>query len=237
MIWSLTPFFNEVEVFGWRLQELHGVVDRHVVVEATTDHRGNKKTRNFPMEWVHRDDVDYRFVHLETRTDWHREQEQRRRLDTPGIAPDDVVLLSDADEIPRASDLRWVAETASETPRIMKLAMHVYRPQWRWKDELEPWFQICRVFKGSLLEKHNLEEIRQMGVNESAYGGWPGLGWHLAYMGGPEMIRQKLGAIAEREYEHGAKNAVRAYETGVDLFGRNHVVEEVPKEERPGWMP
>jgi hypothetical protein len=237
VIWSLTPYFNERKVFAWRLAELEGIVDRHVVVEASVDHRGNPKERCFPQKWVHREDVDYRFIDLETGTNWHREAEQRRALATPEIADDDVVLLSDCDEIPRGADLARVAQTATETPQIMLLAMHVYRPQWRWKD-LQPWYQICRVFKGSLLETDNPEEIRQMQVNESAVGEWPGLGWHMAYMGGPGAISRKLESFAHAELASASQNALRAYEEGTDLFGRGyHVVEETPFKDMPkAWL-
>jgi hypothetical protein len=234
MIFSLTPFFQEVSVFSGRLVELEGVVDKHIVVEATTDHRGNPHDPFFPQRLQYRDDVEYALVELQEDTPWGREKEQRTLLDNGMIGDDDVVLLSDADEIPSAKALKVAVENASEIPEVLRLAMHVYRPYWRWKD-LGDHYQICRVFKGSLLRKFDLQQIRDMaGTNVMCSGEFPGHGWHMAYMGGPDMIRRKLASFAHDELSYATEKEIKdAYGAGKDLFGREIPIELVPEEDMP----
>jgi hypothetical protein len=237
-LWSLTPFFQETEVFEWRLEELAGIVDCHVVVEATTDHRGNPHEHVFPQRLQHRDDVVYRLIDLKGETTWEREKEQRNRLaDGLEIADDDVVLLSDVDEIPSARALTIAAQNATEKPEVLRLAMHVYQPKFRWMD-LDDHYQICRVFRGSLLKRlmTGLQRVRDMAGSEvMATGEFPGHGWHMAYMGGPEMIRSKLSCFAHDELENASLDVERSYATGADLFGRSIEVEEVTADDLPVW--
>ena len=97
-----------------RLHELYEHVDYFVIVEADVTHAGNPK----PLYYGDNKDFFNRFedkiVHFvvddmpEPNDSWGREFYQRDALvkavsQVPDIQPEDIVLVSDADEIPSPS--------------------------------------------------------------------------------------------------------------------------------------
>lgn len=126
LVYSMTAFRNELDMLELRLHELDGVVDYHVVMESTITHSGKPKELVFEQ---HKGDARFarfadRIIHVvenntrdqagEAFTDAHaRESSQRsalvRGLDAGGARPDDLVVFSDLDEIPRADYLSVLA--------------------------------------------------------------------------------------------------------------------------------
>ena len=47
-VWDTFLFHDETHMLELRLRELDGHVDRHVIVEAATDHRGRAKPLHYP---------------------------------------------------------------------------------------------------------------------------------------------------------------------------------------------
>jgi hypothetical protein len=235
LVWSLTPYFQERQVLRWRLAELKGVVDRFVFVGANVDHMGNLHTPKWPS-MRQTEQIQFRKINLDANTPWGREKQQRLRMaEGLEIADDDVVLLSDLDEIPSAEALTIAAQNATEKPELLRLAMHVYQPKYRWMD-LDDSYQICRVFRGSLLKRLDLQQIRELaGTDVHATGVFPGHGWHMAYMGGGAMIKAKLKAFAHEELLSHRDRAKIAYDTGQDLFGRDTPIEVLEPENLPQW--
>src|SRR4051812_16190634 len=110
-------FFNELDLLDIRLAELYPVVDRFVIVEGDQSFRGNAKPANFIDNIERYDQYADKIVYLTAfmagapttgndQTDpWEREYYQRRTIDEGlrDLALDDIVLISDIDEIPRRS--------------------------------------------------------------------------------------------------------------------------------------
>lgn len=263
-VWSLTPFFNELDVLEIRLGTLDSIVDHHVIVEAAWTYAGTEKPLhlldNDPTLWAlgRRAEVSMRFLQADAPADeipfqarlhdtdqrrWQRENHQRRALghfvrdELGGVAADDVIVLSDLDEIPRPETIeRYIESDAYGLDHVVcpALPMDVYRLNWRWPVCLPV---ICRLFTGRVLERFNYdtEAIRRRPPDDV----WPVsawraqiedgydmalYGWHLAYMGGEEMIRYKLAEAAHPEMTARIVDveaaAARALARGADLFGR-----------------
>ncbi|MDH4095428.1 MAG: hypothetical protein OEV81_11670, partial [Betaproteobacteria bacterium] len=125
-IFDCFPFYNEYDLLRLRMACLQDVVDGFVAVEAYQTHAGKPKPlflskegpadlRAHPKLSVHAVDLPVGF------SDWARDQYQREAIGDAlrvlGAAAEDVVLVSDVDEIPtvdavhRARDaLRGVPE-------------------------------------------------------------------------------------------------------------------------------
>ena len=60
MLYSLTPYFNEIDILEIRLATLDEVVDVHVIAEATSTHSGKPKPLTLPDHtdrlepWLHK---------------------------------------------------------------------------------------------------------------------------------------------------------------------------------------
>ena len=110
-VYDTVMFNTEFTMLEIRLHELWNVVDKFIIVEAGVSHTGQPKPFHFDR---HRDvfaPFASKIIHvklptLEGDSSWPRENFHRIALTTTGmanvtLAPGDVVLVSDLDELPR----------------------------------------------------------------------------------------------------------------------------------------
>ena len=113
-VWDCFFFNNEVDILEARLRELDGVVDRFVIVEGDRTHTGTPKDSVFNQNreryrrWDDR--IEHVIAHLDEHIDTGRGKPARDRDDqqraalgrflSGAVADDDLVLVSDLDEIP-----------------------------------------------------------------------------------------------------------------------------------------
>jgi len=216
-VWSITPFLNEIDLLEVRLRELEGVVDVHVIAESPRTYAGAEKPLHF-AEQRHRFDPwldQIRYVvttRLESVTHqrfgehmrWQRENGQRAALaeGLDGLAPDDVVILSDVDEIPRRETVeRYLALNEHRLIRP-PLPMYLYRTGLR---IVQPQASLLRLGRGSMLAKATPEDVRRQPTRPFPDRGqrapydaarW---GWHMSYFGGVDAIRYKVAQAAHPE--------------------------------------
>ncbi len=126
-IYDCFTFYNEFELLELRLKSLWDVVDYFVIVEADRKHTGEPKVFNF---WTRQEDFKeflpkLRFVPaylsnvpFKGTGDWSIENAQRNAIMNGLIdaQPDDLILVSDLDEIP-APDVLKNLDKASLTDR------------------------------------------------------------------------------------------------------------------------
>lgn len=273
--WSLCTFWNELDVLEIRLREQRDRVGVFVVSEAPWTYAGTPKPlvlseslRSDPTRWADAlGPAELRIVVVDdpppdTRpyqpfgdpARWQRENHQRRSLarGLEGLEPDDVVMLSDCDEIVRP--IAFDAYQAAERRGISRphLPMHVGSASLRWPFP-RALGVIARFCRGrTLLEASTFwtgvptgldpEQLRQWPVadewplgNAQTYaasdaGAW---GWHLSYLGGPDAMVQKLVEAAHPEMNEprflDADWMRGCLATGRDLFDR--------RTRRCAWIP
>jgi beta-1,4-mannosyl-glycoprotein beta-1,4-N-acetylglucosaminyltransferase len=143
MIYDCFTFYNELDLLEVRLHELCDVVDRFVLVEATQTFQGNPK----PLYFEEHKDAFSRYAdkithiivefpderalrsQLSTRPSnmtWAREHYQRDQISRGLKAlPDDLIIVSDVDEIISAAKLRGAI--AGRRPHDLTIfAMSIY---------------------------------------------------------------------------------------------------------------
>ena len=247
-VWSACMFAFELDVLEVRLAALDPIVDRHVIVESTLTHTGRPKPLVFAENRDRFARWEDRIVHVvqddppegdwapadaqpfaESGSDhWEREHRQRDALSAAlaAAADDDVILLTDCDEIPDPARA-WTEGAGLARAGAVAcplLAMHVGRPSWRWPCAVPG--TRTRLLTGRTLRQYDGSvDDATVGPNV-IYGsnGAAGVGWHLAYMGGVDAIRQKLAWFAHQELNRAPYNQpnhiAHCLETGADLFGR-----------------
>ena len=113
-------YFDEDLVLDIRLNTLNDIVDRFVIVEATTDHEGNQKKLNYYKKNFKKFEnkihyiVDQNlpeqvsFFKKNWRPEWHRENAQRNRLEVgySDCSDEDMIMISDIDEIPNPKRIK-----------------------------------------------------------------------------------------------------------------------------------
>jgi hypothetical protein len=233
--WSVTPFFNELDVLEIRLATLDAVVDRHVIVEATVTHSEEPKPLVFEENrdrfdrWLHK--IDHVVVDdLPGGVDesWGREHAQRdackRAMDD--LDDGDLVFLSDADEIPCPDVFALADPTAG--PVWVGMTMHLYFLNWRWREA-----PVMGGTRASFVTGQMLRETPASVLVESQSRYMDGVhGWHLAYQGGIDAVQRKLAALADFQTgplatgwqpHWGTRDHLeRCGASGADLFDRDY---------------
>lgn len=252
--WSCSMFYNEVDILEIRLAELDPVVDVFVLVEATSTHMGEPRELVFPryqntrfFPW--KDKIRYFAVDLPAEmTNWGRENFQRTQagLGLQGLEPDDLVIISDLDEIISAETVRLALAGEIPIPCNISFPIHPYRLDWRWDVVLDG---HCRC---TLIHGKDLQEVPggYSGIHEAMFmhniierPGRVGLvgeyGWHFTYVGDPERIIDKANSIADEWVKDvvTVEGAEEAIAMGTDVFGReNRPSHRVEIEELPVYV-
>ena len=227
-------FFDELDVLELRLKELDNIVDRFVLVEGTRTFSGRPKRLLFQenkqrfraylgkIEHVILNDSDFPDGDVSA---WDREYLSRRAMlqGLKGASPDDFVLISDVDEIPRPDALVRVLErpTAGREFTVFSSACYFYFLNLRATDRppslvqaprllqrryvRDP--QAVRAFKAKV-SKRDLGRFEPvlLGLRACARFGFPlkvviepASSWHFKYFGGAHRIRAKILAFSHVE--------------------------------------
>jgi GT2 family glycosyltransferase len=228
-IFDCFPFNNEFTILEWRLRELYDVVDRFVIVEATTTHSGKPKELNFEAfkftfsQWLNK--ITYIVVsdmpEVEgTITDksWARERHQRDAV-MRGLTQcrdNDVIIISDCDEIPSPDAIR--AFNGTNDIRSFEMDLFYYNHETKAK---EKWREA------KIAPYKKVKELTPCGIRYAKAEPIPNGGQHLSYFGGVEKIIKKIEDTAHCEYDtpefKNPEHIQTAIATKSDLFERPNV--------------
>ena len=197
-------FYNELDLLDVRLAELAPVVDRFVLVEARYTHAGDPKPLYFDQNRHRFAAYLERIDHVIVEDDpggfsWKREGHQREAIarGIPDLADDDMVLVSDVDEIPRRSVIAALREMPADLYSL-QLAIHLYFLDLK---SPEPWISAAAA-PGRLIKRIGVNPIRYL-VKQNIGRTIEHGGWHFTWMGGLDGFRAKMRAYAHRENSAG----------------------------------
>lgn len=234
-IYDCFPFFNELELLELRLASLWDVVDYFVIVEADKTHANKPKPFNF-YEHIHDYEKYLSKIHyiMDTSTvpykgvgDWSLENNQRNSI-MKGLTdaePDDLILISDADEFPDPAIIKTIRESFTDTTKHVDLvAYYDASPFTRGKLipfhcgiriptvlDLTPvsfnqifhsyyfdWVNRDLPWTGTVIGKFKYMESPQ--AFRDARKGLPRIidgGWHFSSMGGVDKFLEKVRAAPD----------------------------------------
>jgi beta-1,4-mannosyl-glycoprotein beta-1,4-N-acetylglucosaminyltransferase len=226
-IYDCFIFNNEVDILKRRLESLFDTVDRFVIVEATKTHSGKEKELVFRPELIGElsNKVTYIVVNdmpevegTVTDKSWARERHQRDAI-MRGLAQckdNDIIIISDCDEIPSPSAIQ--SYDGSNELRSFDMDLFYYnhetKAQQRWRDS--------KILPYGLLKKYSPCWARYKEAEPIPDGGE-----HLSYFGGIDSIIRKLENTAHVEYDNphykDPERIKKAIENHTDLFDRDYV--------------
>lgn len=219
-------FYNELSMLHLRLCELYDYVDYFVVVESNKTFVGNKKP-------YYLDEYKYLFNgffdkiiyikiddNLDFKTAWEREYYQRDCIANgfTRFDKEDIIIVSDVDEIPSVELLKEIRENNSYIDKIYALEqdMYYYNLNCLFK---EKWYK-SRILKLKHLETSisNLRKLKNLDIKKDA-------GWHFSYFGDISMIINKIKNFSHQEHNTeevlDLDNLEKKINNNEDIFSRD----------------
>jgi len=202
-IYDCFQFYNELDLLELRLAELSPVVDHFVLVEAAHTHAGTPKPLYFAENRQRFAAYADKIIHVVVDDDpggfaWVREAHQRQAIlrGLTGAGPDDMVIISDADEILRPTVVQHLRDAGPGGPTLFapELDIYLYFLNLRSPD---PWISVAAA-PYELVQRvgaNNMRYLAKQGIGQSI----PAAGWHFTWMGGIDRFLAKLDAFAHRE--------------------------------------
>jgi len=195
MIYSAILYSGEKALLRIRCEELKRLNVIHVLVESTFTFTGKSKPLYFAQ---HKDEFkDYPIIHLTLNEvphpdPWQNEIQQRDYCMTAlqGLNDNDIVIISDCDEIPRASSIEQYKIEFGPVA-LQQDMMYYYLNIMSQKGE----WNIAKMAPWSYLKNTTPNALRNQGVPLALMDG----GWHFAYTGGVAGIMNKLSSFSHQD--------------------------------------
>lgn len=231
-VYDCFTFFNELDLLEIRMNLLSPVVDYFVVVEGTKTHAGLEKNllyyenqdryKKFAPKIIYICVDDFPIAS----DAWVLENYQRNAImrGLVNCADDDIIMISDCDEIPRPSSVGMLKQLNLNNPITLPLFMCYY--YMNYLNVTEPYWHAAKAVSYKKLAATTPQQVRFWKPNHlSMLANWKlKPGWHMSYLNGPDAIKNKVKAFAHQEYNSdkylNEGNIKACIEKGSDIFGR-----------------
>lgn len=201
MIYDAFIFNGEWDLLDIRIAAMASLDIRHVLVESSRTFKGDKKDESLLAIRNNRHD-DIRgigkklIVNMGDQTNpnsdpWQNEKWLRNSIvyHILDAKPDDIIIISDIDEIPRASAIKdWNGDTYAA------LMMDKFGFWLNCEEQHQGWHR-ARIMKYSYLKTTTPEEVRNAGFPEQI----DNAGWHWSWLGGIDEVMRKFASFSHQE--------------------------------------
>lgn len=214
-IYDCFTFFNEFDVLEIRLNELWDSVDYFVISEANMTHSGNPKAFYLEENWARFEKYASKIRHLKntdvpvTNDSWVIERWQRKSIKRglTDLAPEDLVIVSDCDEVPSSAAINAIKEDTNDYNRYIlgipilyfKLNYMMITPQTRQRNIV---VTKGRAFTDPQRERElTFGQFQQLPLNfaNEDFCIIEQGGWHFSYFGDTEFAKNKIVSFAHIE--------------------------------------
>ena len=242
-IFDCVTFFQENFITNFRFEILDKTVDYFVVCESKYDHRGNSKELNFKLA---NPKFKKKLIYLvldkpfkNKNKIWQNQAQQREYiLSSLTIAePNDYIMFSDPDEIPRPELLKNFI--LNKKFGIFLQNMYCYKFN-LFNQYESPWegTRVCKKknlisidYMRQQIKRNNLSAPFWKFYKEKNIQIIENAGWHFNSLSSPEEISKKLKTFAHSEFSSEKFSSIDVIKEkmikGIDLFERGHKYEFV----------
>jgi len=247
MIVDCFPFYNELDMLQYRLETLSPVVDKFVLVESPRTFRGNPKKLYYKENKHLFEKYSDKIVHVvddhlveNPQSPWlndaHQRNYTREGAASLALGSDDIVLLSDVDEIFDPEVIKNIETHLGSHPFVsLHMDMYYYNIESKlvinWTAPKAVRYSHFRSIYPHVLRNGPTGPVIQ------------DVGWHLSYFGNPKMIINKLKNFAHDEFSElystsDEERVTAVINSGQDIAGRSDVpLVHVPVESNPRLPP
>jgi len=238
-------FYNELGLLKYRLDTLYDIVDNFILVEATTTYMGNLKELFYEKNKHLYEKYQDKIIHIivddmpDASDPWKPENHQRRcisrGLQNLNLQDEDLILVSDLDEIPNPKILSELKITGCKSMFSLNQDLYYYNltnlvnNSW-----VHPKIFSYSFYKNTL--KYDTNSCRLMNVPILNNGGW-----HLSYFGDSSFISNKIKNFAHKEYnseEYTDKLKIEErIRRNVAVFNDNIILKNIPIDQNQNLPP
>jgi beta-1,4-mannosyl-glycoprotein beta-1,4-N-acetylglucosaminyltransferase len=219
-------FYNELDLLKYRLNLLKNV-DYFVIVESTHTFSGKEKPLYYKenegmfSEFSHKIvhivvDMPYKFpVNVAAGDQWKNEHHQRNSiplgLKKIDLNDDDLILITDVDEIPDPDTLTVLKGMAID---MGTLEMDFYYYNLNTRFDTKWYHPKFLTYKKFISMNTKCDNIRHMRSRIVAKGGW-----HLSYFGDARFIQNKISNFSHQEFNNDNFTDLEKIEKRINNFG------------------
>lgn len=224
MIYDCFTYFNEREILEIRINELAPLNAVHVLVESKYTFTGKEKELDYA-------DGDVKYENIisfcadvpNNGNPWENEFAQRNyiktALKTLNPKDDDIIIISDVDEIPRCESISTYSHNMGQTFLMMNhyggyLNLIYGRNSWPY----------CKVTTWGLFKNTTPNSVRLDGMDTSKIDN---AGWHFGWMGGIDRAITKFKSFSHQEEEvqqfADYEKLKSRLENGQSIFGNDFI--------------
>ena len=220
-IYDCFTFYNELDLLEIRLEEIYEYIDHFVICEATTTFRGQAKPLYYLENKERFKKYEGKIIHVVVddmpglekvvgKSDlneyepaiWGREHFQRNaiRRGLTGAGPDDVVIISDCDEIPHPVALQYLRENSG----YFMFDMAMYQFYMNMQAQKSGWLKVFAYTysNDASFPDYNVNRTNERAVLEKFVGDKHVMqqgGWHFTFLGGINSVMKKLEAYSHTD--------------------------------------
>lgn len=193
-------FYNEFECLKLRCEELKDLDVTHIVVEANRTHAGKSRE---PLFESRKDEFkDYNIIYhvidlpntTPDRTNARDNETHQRNYIKTAIQEiaqdDDIVLISDVDEIP---NIKTVEKYHADL-KVTTLLMDNFYFWINCLTDRQSW-NFPKILTWKILKNTTPDEIRCGGYHNTLADG----GWHFGWLGGVDRVMEKFKSFSHQE--------------------------------------
>lgn len=216
-IFDCFTFYNEFDLLELRLKEHYDHVDHFVIAEANKTHQGRPKEFLLEQNWDRYKDFHDKIIHVKVDdmpthpNAWVLENFQRNAL-SRGLAsanPEDVVVISDCDEVMRGETFEVIRDTDYQY-WTCRSPMFYFKINYMM---VQPNSYFINAVATRASNRVSPQDMRNMTLNFSRLPHdyiddklctIQHAGWHFTYFGNTEHAANKLRNFAHQESNHWA---------------------------------
>ena len=247
-------FYNELDLLKFKLKELNDVVDHFVLIESKYTHSGGKDKELYyeknKDKFAEYSDKIIHVIHDNNATlkngprddglpkSWSNEKEQRfygtKGVIQLNLADDDIIIVSDLDEIVDKNTLKKIKENGLEEPiSCLEQDMYYYNLTNRLNNK---WYRSkilsYKKYKEYVdnVTKFNTLVRPKYNTRGKHIGNYPIIkkgGWHFSFFGGVDMIKNKINNYSHTELSHFGKESNEKINEKIknnkDIFNRKNI--------------
>ena len=242
-IYDCFQYFNEDHIVDLRLNILNEYVDYFVISESTKTHQGKDKTINFDNQKFSKFKHKIKFIVADYKEKINFtkhiggespvEQHQRNSLieGLKNASNEDLVILSDSDEIPDLTKLSEINKKKKYIAFCQKMFMYKLNLQnlneSNWigsKITKVKYLSSMQEFRNMKFKNYPFWRIDKL--NQQIING----GWHFSFLQTPDQILNKIKSFSHGEFNQenlNTKEIEKKILENEDIFGRKNKLEKV----------